>query len=144
MTKKTGIIATDDQIESLIDVAILAREQAYAPYSKFSVGAALLTSDGLIFTGCNCENAVFGLAICAERVAMTKAISEGHHEFSAIAIAASPLAPPCGACRQFMAEFNTRLDIISIDTGNSRKQSRWSLTELLPQQFQFSLDEEKS
>lgn len=93
--------------QELIYKAILAMENAYAPYSNFKVGAAILTADGRIFTGCNVENASYGATICAERCAATKAVSEGATEFTAIAIVSSSdtFTYPCGICRQFLSEF---------------------------------------
>lgn len=93
--------------ESLITAAIAARLRAYAPYSQFQVGAALLAADGRIFTGCNVENLSYGLTICAERNALFAAVAAGVREFTAIAIVADTREPisPCGACRQVMAEF---------------------------------------
>ncbi|WP_027399333.1 cytidine deaminase [Anaerovorax odorimutans] len=95
-------------------------EKAYAPYSKFQVGAALLTKEGEVFTGVNVENASYGATICAERTAFVKAISEGHRDFTAIAIASSGgEAYPCGICRQFMFEFSDDLDIITSKDGEN-------------------------
>ena len=93
--------------QALMERAIAARDTAYTPYSKFNVGAALLTADGQVYLGCNIENASFGLTNCAERTAMFKAVSEGHRKFTAIAIAGDTDGPvsPCGACRQVIAEF---------------------------------------
>ena len=93
--------------EQLIELAKEGREKAYVPYSKFKVGAALLTTDGKVFKGCNIENASFGLTNCAERTAMFKAVSEGERDFAAIAIVADTEGPcsPCGACRQVISEF---------------------------------------
>jgi cytidine deaminase len=102
--------------DKLIAVAKEARERAHAPYSEFRVGAALLARDGRVFTGCNVENATFGLTVCAERVAIFKAISEGVRvrEFEALAVVADTeeLTPPCGACRQIIWEFCGDLEII--------------------------------
>jgi len=92
-------------IEQLVRLALEARERAHAPYSRYKVGAALLSSSGTIYTGCNVENASYGLTVCAERVAFFKAVSEGERDFLAIAVATSNGAPPCGACLQVMAEF---------------------------------------
>lgn len=93
--------------QELIELARRAREKAYVPYSGFPVGAALVAEDGTVFTGCNIENASYGLALCAERTAIFKMASEGHHAISAIAVIADTDGPvsPCGACRQVMAEF---------------------------------------
>ena len=101
--------------EELISQAKAARLHAYAPYSKFSVGAALLGRSGRIFSGCNVENISFGLTMCAERVCIGKAIEEGERDFEAIAIAADSAEPivPCGACRQVLAEFSPNLLIFS-------------------------------
>lgn len=92
--------------EKLVEQAVQARANAYAPYSNFSVGAALLTKSGKIYTGCNIENAAFGAGICAERVAVSAAISQGERNFTALAVAAgdTPVSP-CGICRQFLREF---------------------------------------
>lgn len=101
-------------IKKLIDKAKEARKNAYAPYSGFKVGSAVLTSDGKIFNGCNIENASFGLSICAERVALFKAISKGYRSFKAMAIICNTEKPctPCGACRQVMIEFSPEMDVI--------------------------------
>ena len=93
--------------KNLIEQSKKAREKAYVPYSKFQVGAALLTEDGEVFHGCNIENAGYSMTNCAERTAMFKAVSEGHRKFAAIAVTADTEGPvsPCGACRQVLAEF---------------------------------------
>lgn len=93
--------------QELMQLSITARETAYTPYSKFNVGAALLTEDGEVFLGCNIENASYGLANCAERTAIFKAVSEGKRKFVAIAVSGDTDGPisPCGACRQVIAEF---------------------------------------
>ncbi|MBE6877807.1 MAG: cytidine deaminase [Ruminococcaceae bacterium] len=99
---------TDTQRVQLVESAIRARENAYAPYSKFSVGAAVLGTDGRIYTGCNIENVSYGMTMCAERTALFKMVSEGCKKFSAIAVVAGDNATdgaPCGACRQVMGEF---------------------------------------
>ncbi len=126
--------------KELLDVAIKAREGAYAPYSKFYVGAALLCADGQIYTGANVENASYGGAICAERVAITSAVTHGHREFKAIAIVGAPCgqAPiesclPCGFCRQVMGEFcSSDFEIVLAD-GDGVKV--FTLGELLPHSF---------
>ena len=91
--------------EKLVALAAEARREAYAPYSKYAVGAALLGKSGKVYTGCNVENAVYSLTICAERTAVVKAISEGEREFKAIAVVTVNGGTPCGACRQVLAEF---------------------------------------
>ena len=124
-------------LQQLLAAAQAARRQAYAPYSKFRVGAALLAADGKIFTGANVENASYGLTICAERVAVTKAVSEGHKKFQAIAIVAPSARPtPCGACRQVLIEFGD----LAVVCGDSRRVSAaqfYQLAELLPAAFRF-------
>jgi cytidine deaminase len=112
-----------------------AREHAHAPFSNFKVGAALETADGQVITGCNIENATYGLTMCAERVAMFKALSEGHRTFRRIAIVAATDAPtpPCGACRQILWEFGGDLEVILANTRRVTAQFR--LSELLPHPF---------
>lgn len=116
----------------LAHAAWQARSQAYAPYSRFAVGAALLTADGTIFAGTNVENLSFGLTICAERAAVFAAVAQGHREFLRLLIVAETEAPisPCGACRQVLAEFAPALPILALTAQGH--WLRWSLTELLP------------
>lgn len=125
----------------LIDAAEKARESAYCPYSGFSVGAALLCADQSVVTGCNVENATF-ISVCAEQNAVCKAISEGKREFRAIAVVGAPVAetsgqycPPCGKCRQILAEFcdPESFEIILYDTDDSCRV--FTLGELLPESF---------
>ena len=112
-----------------------ARRHAHADYSQFRVGAALETADGTIVTGCNIENATYGLTICAERVAMFKALSEGHRRFRRIAVVADTQAPtpPCGACRQILWEFGGDLDVVLANLR--RVTGRMQLKDLLPMPF---------
>jgi cytidine deaminase len=111
------------------------REHSYSPYSAFAVGAALLCEDGTIVTGCNVENASYGLTICAEQAAVTAAVAQGHRRFIAIAVAGPPqVVPPCGACRQVLAEFAPEITILY---GTGEKQETASLAELLPVQFEL-------
>lgn len=119
----------------LIGEAEKVREKAYTPYSKFKVGAAILTSEGRIFSGCNIENASFGLTICAERVAVFKAISEGFKKFEAIAIIADTLRPcyPCGACRQVILEFGEDITLVMANLKGDIKINK--IKELLPEAF---------
>ena len=121
--------------DPLIDAARRAREHAVASFSHFKVGAALETADGAVITGCNVENATYGLTICAERVAMFKALSEGHRSFARVAIVADTAAPtpPCGACRQILWEFGGDLDVILGDLAEEK--ARHKLSQLLPQPF---------
>ncbi|UCC62742.1 MAG: cytidine deaminase [Anaerolineae bacterium] len=120
----------------LIAAAREACQRAYAPYSGFCVGAALQTSSGRVFTGCNVENASYGLTICAERVAVGKAVAEGERNFDAIAIVSKGGFMPCGACRQVLAEFNPDLRVIVADLEGSQGHNReFRLSELLPEAF---------
>ncbi len=128
---------TESERANLVQTAIAAREQAYAPYSKFYVGAALMTKDGTVFTGCNVENTSYGLCICAERTAICKAVSDGHQEFQAIAVSATPFATPCGACRQFIVEFGKDIEVICVDAKNESKVRSWTIEELIPENFKF-------
>ncbi len=116
----------------LTESALAAREKAYAPYSKFAVGAALRTKSGRIFRGCNVENLSFGLTICAERNAVFAAVAEGEREFDAIAIVADSIQPvtPCGACRQVLAEFSPSLPVRCSNLQGVHFDS--SIAELLP------------
>lgn len=119
--------------EKLYELAEGARKNAYAPFSHFCVGAALLTGDGEIYTGVNVENASYGATICAERAAFVKAISEGKREFSKIAISAGDAeSVPCGICRQFMYEFSPEIEIIT--KADARLKVR-PLSSLLPEGF---------
>lgn len=120
--------------ERLILAAQQARQRAYAPFSRFQVGAAIATADGRIFTGCNIENASFSATICAERVAAGNAISAGAGGWLAIALATSGGAAPCGICRQFLSEFSRHLPLIIIDTDNGDVRNR-CLSDLLPCSF---------
>lgn len=120
--------------EELLRHASKARNLAYAPYSKFRVGAALLSKDGEIFTGCNVENASYGLTNCAERTAVFKAVSDGVTEFTAIAIAVPGGASPCGACRQVLNEFNPNMTIM-LGNENGQLIRITSVDTLLPDAF---------
>lgn len=119
----------------LVAAAVEARGRAYAPYSGFAVGAALLSKGGRVFTGCNVENASYGITVCAERVALFKAVSDGVREFEAIAIACGD-APclPCGACRQALYEFTPNLKVVLAD-GEGRNWEVMPLSQLLPRAF---------
>lgn len=119
----------------LIEAAREARERAYAPFSHFAVGAALRTRAGHIFTGCNVENASYGLTVCAERVAVFKAVSEGEREFEAIAVVtdADKLTPPCGACRQILWEFCGNATVVLANLKGQAEVHR--MKDLLPLPF---------
>ncbi|MGH2572709.1 MAG: cytidine deaminase [Actinomycetota bacterium] len=121
-------------LDALMAEARDARQRAYAPYSKFFVGAAVRTDAG-VFRGCNVENASYSQTICAERVAAATAVAAGARTIEAIAVATSAPSPtpPCGACRQFLHEFNPDMMVISERKGGERKQ--WRLSELLPDAF---------
>ena len=127
----------DTTRQQLLVAAIDARQQAYAPYSKFLVGAALLTEDGQIVSGCNVENASYGLTICAERNAVFAAVAQGHRRFQAIALATVGGATPCGACRQVLAEFCDDLPILIVDVEQPDRVTETSLAVLLPGRFKL-------
>lgn len=133
---------TQETIQTLIAAAIRARKNSYAPYSHYQVGAALLTADGRIITGCNIENAAYGPSNCAERTAFFKAVSEGVRGFQAIAIVGSPegdaltqYAYPCGVCRQVMMEFCNPSDFHIIVAQSEEDYRVMTLCELLPEGF---------
>ena len=125
--------ASEDDVAQL-DRARQAREAAYAPYSKFRVGAALRCADGTIVTGSNIENASYGLSMCAERTAVFAAVASGHTAFAAIAVAGPPesATPPCGACRQVLAEFGPALPLLYTTPGG---HAATTVAELLPANF---------
>ncbi|MDA2925309.1 cytidine deaminase [Acidobacteria bacterium AH-259-L09] len=122
--------------EKLLRAARQARKNAYAPYSQFQVGAAVLTKDGRIFSGCNVENSTYGLTLCAERVAIFKAISEGYRQLIRVCIVAESdkFTPPCGACRQIIWEFCGDVPILMANLKGERKTVRCA--ELLPLPFE--------
>jgi len=120
-------------VQELVGVALAARDLAYAPYSNYPVGAALLTESGEIFTGCNVENAVYPTACCAERVAIFKAVSEGRRRFRAIAVVTKDGGSPCGVCRQVMREFAPEMAVFIADAEGIVRET--SVAELLPDSF---------
>lgn len=124
-----------DRQEQLMAKAIVATSNAYAPYSGFRVGAALAAASGKVYTGANIENAAYGITVCAERVALFKAVSEGERHFTAIAVAAEDEedAAPCGSCRQALAEFAAEITVIYRAGGEVRTSS---LATLLPDRFE--------
>lgn len=130
----------DEQFQELIEAALAAREKAYAPYSKFAVGAALLCRDGTVYKGCNIECASYPATNCAERTAFFQAVSQGRRDFAAIAVVGGPagkspdsLCPPCGVCRQVMREFcGDDFDIVLWDGRETRV---YTLAQLLPCSF---------
>jgi len=120
--------------DRLIETARAAQRRAYCPYSHYQVGAALEAEDGTVFSGCNVENASYGLTICAERAAVCTAVSAGARRFRRIVVAtdSEPPAPPCGACRQVLAEFGAELEVEAVGPTRSK---RWTIGELLPDAF---------
>lgn len=125
---------TNEEKQSLIHLADEARRRAYVPYSNYRVGAALRTKSGRIFTGVNIENAAYPTTMCAERVAIFKAVSEGEKEFEVIAVVTDSGGSPCGGCRQVMSEFG--LDtIVLIADGNGNIIKQLTVAELLPEAF---------
>ncbi len=129
-------------VKKLIVAAKCAQENAYSPYSNFCVGAALLSGDGKIYTGCNIENSSYSATVCAERTAFFKAISEGHKDFTAIAVIGSDdkICMPCGVCRQVISEF-CGADFKIICANKTGEYKEYTLGKLLP--FSFSLGENK-
>ena len=125
---------TDDERKKLVEAAVAARQWAYAPYSNYPVGAALLTDSGRVYEGVNVENAAYPAGMCAERVAVYKAISEGERNFEAIAVATGNGGSPCGSCRQVLAEFgiNTAVLIVN-EQGEIVREA--TVAELLPGAF---------
>lgn len=126
-----------ETLNELVGRARAVQAHAYAPYSGFRVGAALETGRGAIYTGCNIENASFGMTICAERVAIGSAVAAGDRAFSRMVVVSDADGPvsPCGACRQVIAEFAPELDIISVAPDGA--QARWRLSALLPARFEL-------
>jgi cytidine deaminase len=125
---------TDEQRGKLIESSLGARRWAYAPYSEYAVGAALLTSSGKIYDGVNVENAAYPTSMCAERVAVFKAVSEGEKKFTAIAVATSNGGTPCGACRQVLSEFGLDTKVLILN-GDGNIEQETTVGELLPGAF---------
>ncbi len=127
-------------LQELAQIAKLAADKAYAPYSKFKVGSALLTTSGKIYSGCNVENASYGLSICAEQVAVAQAVSSGEVKFKIMVIFADreDFPTPCGACRQVIAEFNPRLKIILVNKKG--KMKALNMNKLLTKPFGIKKD----
>ena len=125
---------SNQEKQSLIDLANTARQRAYAPYSNYPVGAALRTKTGRIFTGVNVENAAYPQTMCAERVAVFKAVSEGEKEFELISVVTDNGGSPCGGCRQVLAEFGLDTIVLMAD-GNGKLIKEMTVRELLPEAF---------
>ena len=132
---KVSAADDDGQMAVLRERALAVMDRAYAPYSNFRVGAALLASDGSISEGCNVENAAYPVGICAERGALAAAVARGSRTFEAIAIAteADEPTPPCGMCRQMLEEFSPHMLVVSVTRSGG--EARWSLDDLLPKAF---------
>jgi len=125
---------TEEIKSQLLKDAVAATKHTYSSYSNYPVGAALLTNTGEVICGTNIENASFGLTVCAERVAIFKAVSEGYKDFVAIAVVTKDASPPCGACRQVINEFNPNITVLAGDLeGNLVRE--YHQTELLPNSF---------
>jgi len=128
----------DAHLRELLEIAKKASINSFAPFSNFPVGATLLTSNGKIFAGCNVENSSYGLSICAERVAVFKAISEGERDFLALAIFAPIIATPCGACLQVLSQFvRSPNDFLIISSDKEGNVEKWTLSQLFPLPFTF-------
>jgi cytidine deaminase len=122
----------------LVQLALNAQRQAYAPYSNFQVGAAIRTPSGEVFCGCNVENASYGLTSCAERAAVCAMVAGGHRQIELVVIASRGGVTPCGACRQILAEFGLNYDVILIDSENQKVHQRWAMQDLLPGAFRLT------
>lgn len=132
--EKSELMELSDTYRGLVQAALQARRWAYAPYSNYRVGAAALTASGRIYDGVNVENAAYPSGICAERVAIFKAVSQGEREFQAIAVVTENGRTPCGACRQVMAEFGLDTDVL-IAGGDGELVYKTTVAELLPDAF---------
>ncbi len=134
-----GVIVVSFSVEELIKAAAEARENAYAPYSNFRVGAAIMTKGHRCYTGCNIENASYGLTCCAERVALFKAVANNERDFTAIALTTGTdkFISPCGACRQVLAEFSLNIEVYMANKNGEYVVK--SLAELLPDAFKLEI-----
>ncbi len=128
---------TQEECDALVAAALDVRRQAYAPYSRFLVGAAIMDMQGVVHVGCNVENASFGLTMCAERVAIGSAVARGQKQWKGIVIASAGAVTPCGACRQVLHEFGSDLEVVLVDADSELVAKRWTIAELLPGAFQF-------
>jgi cytidine deaminase len=128
-------LVTADLQKRLIQAALDARTHAHAPYSRFHVGAAVISAAGEIYAGCNVENASYGLTICAERAAVCSAVSAGHKRIAAVAVVTSGGYSPCGACRQVLAEFGPTMEVVIVDADDTTRVRATTLDKLLPDSF---------
>ncbi|KAK7598353.1 hypothetical protein V9T40_006588 [Parthenolecanium corni] len=131
---------TDEKVRALIEESVAAREQAYAPYSKFAVGAALRSTSGQLFSGCNVENASYSMATCAERTAVVKAVSQGCRHFESVAVSAvlpDKFVSPCGSCRQILSEFGDANLVVYLVRPDTRQVLTTTIGALLPLSFKF-------
>jgi cytidine deaminase len=124
--------------QELIQAATAVQARAYAPYSRFFVGAALRTASGKVFAGCNVENASYGLAICAERSAVTAMIAQGELQIASVVVSSQGGVTPCGACRQVLAEFGGDYEVLLYDSTLQQVAARWKMSDLLPGAFRLS------
>lgn len=126
---------THADIEKLIAIARAARRRAYAPYSRYAVGAAVLAKSGKVYAGCNVENAAYPSGLCAERVAIFKAVSEGERELVALVVVTANLGSPCGACRQVFSEFADDDAIVVLASVRGKRRAMYRMREILPDRF---------
>ncbi len=122
-------------LEKLVEAGRAARQHAYAPYSHYAVGAAVQTGSGKIYTGCNIENSAYPTSICAERVAIFKAVADGEHDLVALAVVTSNGGSPCGACRQVFSEFAEDDAVIVLAEANGNQRRKFTMAEILPDRF---------
>lgn len=123
--------------EELVLAALYVQRRAYAPYSNFLVGAAIRTASGNVISGCNFENASYGLSLCAERGAVAAMIASGEREIGMVAVASRGAVTPCGACRQVLSEFGSNFSVILVDSETQEVRQRWLIDELLPGAFKL-------
>ena len=134
MAEKVNMTLTQQEKQSLVDLANVARQRAYVPYSNYPVGSSLRTKTGKVYTGVNVENAAYPQTMCAERVAIFKAVSEGEKDFEVITVVTDNGGSPCGGCRQVMAEFGLDTIVLMAD-GSGRIVKETTVRELLPEAF---------
>ncbi len=130
-----NVMTTKINAERLVAAARAARKHAYVPYSRYAVGAAVITRAGKVYTGCNVENAAYPTGLCAERVAIVKAVSEGEREFVALAVVTSNMGSPCGACRQVFSEFAADDAEIVLAPARGNRRKCFTMKDILPDRF---------